>query len=198
PVLADQETEVTAGEGGDESLVVLLDRQPGMHADLTDDPPEELAHVGGKLALVDHFCGSVAVPVPVAFRRYRRDHASRSKTDTEQAALALGDHLELDRRLVEPGLELFELAQRRPLCLADRLPRRFDLELLVHRRARFLRLTFRGCEGAAARAVAGSFAAPSPAGSSFDGVRDERRCGWAAGVLCVNRRVTRPWPTVPR
>src|SRR5439155_24657784 len=102
--------------------------QPGMHADLADDSPEELPHIGGKLALVDHLGATITVPIPVAFRRYRRNHAGRSKTDTEQAALALGDHLELDRRLVEPGLELLELAQRRPLRLADGLPRGFDLE----------------------------------------------------------------------
>ena len=123
-MLADQYAEVTTGERRGKRLVVLLDRQPRVHADLADDPYKELAYGGGKLALVDSLGGRVAIVV----RSDRRDHAGRGKTDTEQAALALGDHLELDRRFVEPGLELLELAQRRPLRLADGLPRGFDLE----------------------------------------------------------------------
>src|SRR6266566_58625 len=97
PVLADQKAEVTAGERGGQRLLVLLDRQPRMHPDLANDAIEELADGGGKLALVD----SLADFIRIVVRSNRRDHAGRSKTHTEQAALALGDDLELDRRLVE-------------------------------------------------------------------------------------------------
>src|SRR5256885_9813120 len=50
--------------------------------------------------------------------------------------------------------------------------------LLAHRRARFLRFTFRGCDGTAAAAGAGSaFGAPSPEGSGFGALREDRRAG---------------------
>ena len=105
-MLSDQQAQIPPGEPCGECLVVLLDRQPGMDADLADDPPEKLPHVRGKLALVDDLRDSV----PIAVRGDRRDHARGSKPDTEQSALPLGDDLELDRRLVEPRLKFLELA----------------------------------------------------------------------------------------
>ena len=55
--------------------------------------------------------------------RQMRDHAGRLVADTEDPALAFGDDLELHRGLVEPGIPPLELAQRRPLRLANRLAR---------------------------------------------------------------------------
>ena len=58
----------------------------------------------------------------------RRDHTGRRVADAEQPALALCHHLELDGALVEPGIQPLELAQRRPLRLADGLARRLDAQ----------------------------------------------------------------------
>jgi hypothetical protein len=119
-----------------------------VHPKLANDPSEELAHGGGELAVV----GGVTDPVSVVARRNRRDHTGRSKTNAEQPALALGNHLELDRRLVQARLELLELAQRRPLRLADGLAGGLDLQprAFVHHRGsfcdagRFLKARFLG------------------------------------------------------
>ena len=78
-------------------------------------------------------------------RVHERDHPCGCVPDSEQPALALRDDLEPNRALVEPRMELLELAQRRPLRLAHRLAGRFDLaQVLRHRLAFFLRFTRRG------------------------------------------------------
>ena len=56
--------------------------------------------------------GAPATGATPSSRRDARDHARRRVADSEQPALALGDDLELDRRLVEPGMQPLELAQR--------------------------------------------------------------------------------------
>src|SRR5206468_2484383 len=102
---------------------------------------------------------------------------------------------ELHGRLVEPGSQALELAQRRPLRLADGLPGRLDEEVGAHLRAFFFRRTIRGWPGGGGF---GSFA-PSPASPSprsFGGVRDVRFSGGAG--FGVSRRVTSPCPTVQR
>ena len=70
------------------------------------------------------------------------DDPGRRVAHTEQPALALGDDLEPNGALVEPRMELLELAERSPLRLADGLAGRLDLaEVLHHRLAfRFFRL----------------------------------------------------------
>ena len=79
----------------------------------------------------------------------RRQHSGRCIADAEQPALALGEHLELDGRLVEPGRELLELPKRLPLRLADGLAGRLDLELAAHRPPRgFFRFTRLGAAAA--------------------------------------------------
>src|SRR5205807_1405077 len=126
------------------------------------------SHLRGKLAFVAAVAGGSVWGDGCEHARGRVAHA-------EQAALTFGDDLEADRRLVEPRLSLFELAKRRPLRLADRLPGRLDLQI-AHRRAFcfFLRFTRRGWAGGCGFGRA----APSPASggppSSFGGVRDER------------------------
>ena len=55
-----------------------------------------------------------------------RDHPCRRVADAEQAALALGEDLEADRVAVEPRRQPLELAEGRPLRLADGLARRLD------------------------------------------------------------------------
>src|SRR5262249_45099375 len=135
----------------------------------------------------------------------RGDHPRRRVTDAEQAPLALGEDLEPNRRLVDPGLQPLELAQCGPLRLADGLARRLDLQGLGHRRAPprffFLRRTRFGGASAAAAAGAGTVArSPEPAAgygsSSRGGVREVRR-GWSCG-FGISRRVIKPWPTVHR
>src|SRR5205823_12553650 len=92
------------------------------------DPVENLANLAAELAVVlggwslgDHRAGV-----------YDRNHARRREADTEQTALALRQHLKADRGLVDPRLELLQLAQRRPLRLADGLAARLDLQSLGH------------------------------------------------------------------
>src|SRR5581483_7786905 len=123
------------------------------------------------------------------------------------AALTLRDDLELHRRLVERGIPLLELAQRRPLRLADGLARRLDRQVGVGAHLRlvrffFLRRTWRGALacGFGRSGAGGSTAAPLPLvpSSSFGGVRDVRRSTVGAAVFGISRRVIRPWPTVHR
>ena len=123
------------------------------------------------------------------------DDAGRREADAQKAALALGDHLEPHRGLVDARPQLLELAQRGPLGLADGLAGRLDLQRLAHRLAfPFLRLTRRGCCGAEDWAAgvdppsAGSGAAAGA--TSFGGVRDERRSGGAGRG--IRRRVISP------
>src|SRR5207247_6332186 len=85
-VLADQQSEVAAREGGGERLLVLLDREPGVHADLADDSPQQLANRRGEFALLNGLGG----PIGIAVHSDGRDHPSRSKADAEQSALTLG------------------------------------------------------------------------------------------------------------
>src|SRR5207247_883093 len=50
-VLADQQSDVAARDGGGERLLVLLDREPGVHADLADDSLQQLAYRPGEFAV---------------------------------------------------------------------------------------------------------------------------------------------------
>ena len=97
-----------------------------------------------------------------------REHAGRRVADAEQAALALGEHLEADRGLVERRREALELAQRLPLRLADGLAGRLDRRArrVTARAPPFFRFTRRGCGWArSARGLGfgGSVGAPLPA-----------------------------------
>src|SRR5581483_8635043 len=120
--------------------------------------------------------------------------------DAEQAALALGDDLEPDGALVECGVALLELAQRRPFRLTDRLARRLDRQIGAGghlRPAFFLRRTRRGgccARGAAGFGESGSRTAPLPPPSpeSRGGVRDVRFCSVGSGVFGIRRRVISP------
>ena len=85
PVLTDQQTEIPPRERGRNRLLVLLDRQPRMNADLADDPLEQLTHRRGKLALVDRLRNVRRRPVCLD----DRDHARRCKADSEESALPL-------------------------------------------------------------------------------------------------------------
>jgi hypothetical protein len=188
-VLPDQKAKLAADEGRGHRLLVLDDLDPGLHADRVENVVEHLAHLGGLLAFLDRLgSGSLG-------RVGGRNHPRRRVADAQQPALALGDHLKPNRRLVDPRLELLELAQRCPLRLTNRFARRLDLE--AHRRAFlfFLRLTRRGCAGAAG-AGAGSGATAGAGATSFGGVREVRRSGGCGRG--TSRRVIKPWPTVHR
>ena len=138
----------------------LADHDAAADAQFLDDALDQSAHVRGQLGLLG--------------RRARRDgrHGSvgrggddprRRVPDAEQAALALGDDLEPDRVPVDPRPLPLELAQRRPLRLADGLSRRFDEQILGHRRARFFFLrTTRGWPAG----FGGGFAAFAPSAPS--------------------------------
>src|SRR5919198_3968076 len=192
-VLADHQPELTAGQRREHRLVVLAKLDAGADADRFENPLEDLADLVGQLA--------VAL---VSRRRLsddrggidRRDYASGRVADPEETSFTLGNDLEANGRLVNAGLELLELTQRRPLRLADGLARCFDLKSLCHRRAFFFffRLTLRGWLGATAGAGAG--ATSSGGACSRGGVREERRGGGCP--LGVNRRVDHPWAAVPR
>src|SRR5207302_9377952 len=123
----------------------------------------------------------------------------RRVADAEEPTLAFGDHLEPHRRLLEPGIALLELTQRRPLGLADGLARRLDRQLGGHRRpAFFFRRTLRGgCGRDAAGAGLGASGPrrapfPPPSLSSRGGVRDVRFSSTGAGVFGTRRRVINP------
>ena len=100
------------------------------------DPLDQLAHVRRELARRSR----AAARGRRGARVDRCDDAGRRVADAEQAALALGEHLEPHRRLVEPGLEVLELPQRRPLRLADGLARRLDPKRLARSSLRALLL----------------------------------------------------------
>src|SRR6185437_6802649 len=150
-VLADQESEIAAGARDENLLVPFVRLGHGADPDRGHDALDQLAHPLLELGLV------------VAWRPDRRrarsargDDTGRRVADAEQAALALGDHLEADARLVEPGHGELEVAQRLPLRLADGLARGLDRDLvdrargaiLAHRRAPpRLRRCVRGCWG---------------------------------------------------
>src|SRR5438034_3164739 len=191
-VLADQEPEIRAGARRRDRFVVLEDVDPATDADPGGDAFEQLAHV----------CRELAVAVGGALCRVRvdlRDDSRRRIADAQEPSLALRDDLELDGALVEPRMELLELAQRGPLGLADGLAGRLDLaQVLRHRLAfPFFRFTRRGAAGGAdALSSAGSAVPSRLCVSDFGGVRDDRfGGGFAFGIIC---RVTRPWPTVQR
>src|ERR671924_1680399 len=125
---ADQQPEVTAGARGDDGIVELVDVDAARDPHSERDPRDELAHercdialVGPRRLLHDH---TVALD--------GGDDARRRIADSEQAALALGDDLEPNRALVETRAQALELAQRRPLRLADGLAGGLDAELLAH------------------------------------------------------------------
>ena len=137
-----------------------------------------------------------------------REHARRRSAHAEQAALALGQHVEGDRVAVEARVEPLELAHRLPLRLADRLARGFDLEdgvLCAHRLPPrfFFRFTRRGWDGwdcGPSRAPAPRVPrrpSPHPLSQPAGGVRELFFCG-ATFVRGTSRRVTMPCPTVQR
>ena len=68
-------------------------------------------------------------------------------TEQEQAALTLGEDLEVNRSLVEARVAVLELPQRRPLRFADGLARRLDAELVRHWSRRRSSAPFPGCAG---------------------------------------------------
>ena len=130
-----------------------------------------------------------------------REHARRRESHAEQPALALGEHLEADRRLGRgPGSKPLELAQRVPLRLADRVAGGLDLEGTAspggHRlRAPpfFFRFTRRGCRSTADRrrlrrhgGCLGRRALPS-FGGSLPG-RRPRRSSSAGGTFVLAAR----------
>src|SRR3954452_1051809 len=199
--LADHQTEVGAGQGRLEGLLVLVDVDPPRAPERRTDPVEELAKPSrGRVGVLRR---------PLGGRRDRsraRDHARRRIADSEQAALAFGKNRELDGRLVERGKTPFELSERGPLGLADGLTGGLYLGLaefplaLAHLRVRgpfFFRRLTRCCgEPALGAGLLGPAPSPFPPPSSFGGVLDERLGGgWGLGM---SRRVTRPWPTVQR
>ena len=199
-VLADQHAELGAVAASRTLLVVLHDVDPALDAERVADSLEELAQRRRSLALV---ASARRARRGRSASSTRRDHARRRVADAEQAALALGDDLEANRRLVEARVQALELAQRRPLRLADGLARRLDRDARsVTRGARrfFFRLT-------CARLRRGGFGAgfgrrlrlgrrlPSTS-ALFGGVRElvfGGGCGFG-----TSRRVIRPCPTVHR
>ena len=106
---------------------------------------------------------SSAIGSGVPARPLRRSHDARRRVaDAEQAPLALGQDLEAHGLAVDAGREPLELAERRPLRLADGLARRLDGDLVAHRRLppplRF-RFTRRGGPATDGRAPSGVGAA---------------------------------------
>ena len=81
------------------------------------------------------------------FRRQNCEHVRGRVPDTEQAALTLGEDLEVHRGLVEARVAVLELPQRRPLRFADGLARRLDAELVRHWSRRRSSAPFPGCAG---------------------------------------------------
>src|SRR6185436_19721031 len=132
-----------------------------------------------------------------------RDHVSGCEPDAEQAALALGNDLELHALAIEPGNPLLELTERRPLRLADGLARGLDGDRRLGTHLRVLpprfRLTRREPPPELALDVP-SVDDCSPlldtVGSSFGGVRLERLGGTTGRGIW--RRVMTPWPVVQR
>ena len=107
----------------------------------------------------------------------------------------------LHRRLVEPGMEPLQLAQRRPLRLADGLAGRLDRRRSSVIRAPFF---FRFTRAAAAggrllgRRRSRGFRA---VGSAASALRRRPRRAFRrrrTGFFGTSRRVTSPWPTVHR
>src|SRR6266542_2171263 len=192
PVAADQHPDVAACALDVDAVCRFAHADPAVDTELGDDLLDERAHVGSQLALLlRRLARAVAGRIGS-----RCDDPRRRIADAEQAALALGDDFEANRGLVDPGPQPLELAQRCPLRLADRLPRRFDEQLLGHRRARFFFLrTTRGCPVGFGGGSAGVAPSPSPP-RCFRGVR-ELRFGVGTG-FGASRRVTRPCPTVQR
>src|SRR5207253_10001002 len=107
-----------------------------LDADRIDDSRDELSHLRGELALILRDGRR-------RLRGDRRDDLCRRETNAEQPSLALRDDLEANRRLVETGLTLLELAQRRPLSLADRLAGSLDADLFLDRHRLVLCFFFR-------------------------------------------------------
>ena len=128
--------------------------------------------------------------------------------DAKQAALAFCDDFEAHRRLVETGVTELEVAQCRPLRLADGLAGRLDRHVAGQRRPAFFFLrTFRG--GCCERAGAGfgpsgcdfaPFPPPSPSSESaaLGGVRELFFSSTPTGVFGTSLRVINPCPTVHR
>src|SRR5207249_5627449 len=132
-------------------LVLLDEVDPRRHADPVDDPRHERADLRPEIGLVHR------LRVGCRVRRKASDDTGRREADAEQSPLSLGDDLEVNRGLVDAGMLLLELPQRRPLGFADGLACRLHLEL-HQRRAFFLRFTRCGwpllCLGVSAGATA--------------------------------------------
>ena len=142
PVASDEGAQVGAGAVDTDAGFVLVHLDPAVDAERVGDLFEQRADVGGQIALGDGGDRRRVIDGPLLDHR---DDARRRVADTEQSALALREHLEADRGLVEARLPALELAQRRPLRLADGLSRRLDDHVAGHRRARFFFLrTTRG------------------------------------------------------
>src|SRR5581483_5944317 len=196
PVTADQKPRVGRRARRGERLLVFAHVHTRLDAERTGDAHHQPAHLGCRVALVDRRRRD-------GVRGQQGDHARRGIADAEQAALALGDDLELHRGLVQPGMAQLELAQRRPLRLADRLAGRLDGHVGHRLRAvPFFRRTLRGCpagrDGLAFGSPEAEGFAPLPPPSSFGGVRDVRLKRSGGGVFGISRRVISPWPTVHR
>ena len=166
-------------------LVVAARRSNrGRNAERDADELEVLAQLRGRRArLLSR--GASLLRLRRALARELRDHARGREADAEQAALALRDHLEADLALVEPGEAPLELAERRPLGLADRLAG--PLDLIRAERTRPVRRCSVVIAGSAGRAscAAGRVAAPEPPASARG--RGLRAVGGRAGPA-------RPWP----
>src|SRR5207344_1368091 len=107
-VLADEERDVGTG-AGDGDLVLVLARGHGdVRTDAGRDPLHDLPRLPRQVALVVRARCSRS-------RLCARDHVRRAESHTQQAALALRHHLELDGIAVEAGHELLELTKRSPL-----------------------------------------------------------------------------------
>src|SRR5204863_3999282 len=114
----------------------LDDLDAAAHAESGGGAVDDCAHELSRVAFRVHDRLGLA-------RLADREDAGGLEADTENAALALLDDLELQCRLVEPRMQAGKLLLGVPLRLADGVALRFDLHLLAHRPPFFLRLTRR-------------------------------------------------------
>src|SRR6478736_3045764 len=114
---ADEHAQVHTRARDRDGFVTLLHVDVRAHSDSVHDSGDELPRFCGELRLVYRLGLLLRRRVGGDGRYLFR----RREADTEKPALALRHHLEAHGRLVETRLLLLELAQRRPLGLADRL-----------------------------------------------------------------------------